>query len=221
MPSLLTRWWRRFQNRVRVWAIETRTVCGFAVDVENYRTDIQTQTVVARLQEALELIGRLDPRRLRRLRHDVARFWIVRYPTRGAFFPDAKICMVELTFLARTDLSIAQIAACIVHEGAHARLHSAGVRQERLQRSAEERFCRRAELAFASLLPADLAQPVLLRASDTIAASDEEAAPDIDWAEAFRRQREVDIQSSRIPRWLKRLRLARIARERASSSGAA
>ena len=56
--------------------------------------------MLARLDEALALIERYQPWRLTHLRRDLARFWVVRYPCRGAYFPDSRTCMTELTFLA-------------------------------------------------------------------------------------------------------------------------
>lgn len=220
MRPLIVPWLQRIQHRLRKWALDTRTISGFTVEVENHRVDIQTDAVATKLKDAFELIERCDPRMLRRIRRDIARFWVVRYPTRGAYFPAQRVCMIELTFLASADFSPAQIAACIIHEGAHARLRAAGVKTATLPRGREERFCRKAELVFAASLPVELARPVIERAQEAILGSDEDAAPQVDWKEAFRRQREVDVQSARQPRWLKRARLARIARERDRASGA-
>jgi len=220
MPGFFSAWLSSLRRRVRLSAMESREVCGFPVDVENSRFDIETQTVVTKLEAALQTIQQFDPRRFRRLRSDIHRLWVVRYPCRGAFFPDQRICMVELTFLARPDMTPAQVAASIVHEGAHARLFSARVKRERLTPAREERFCRRAEVAFAHTLPVELAAPVLSRAEGAIEGSDDDAAPTIDWHEAARRQREADIQALPVPPWLKRVLLHRVARERSRSTGA-
>ena len=56
--------------------------------------------------------------------------------------------MTELTFLARTDITAAPVAASILHEGMHARVHAMGVDAESRDRAREERICRRAELDF-------------------------------------------------------------------------
>ncbi len=220
MPNPLREWFRRFQDRLRKWAVITVTLRDFTVDVENYRRDIRTDEVVNRLNEALGLIEQYYPRCLRRLRHDVSRFWVVRYPTRGAFFPGQRVCMIELTFLARPEFSVAEIAACIVHEGAHARLHASGLDLEALARGREEMFCRRRELDFASRLPTELAAPVVARASGVLAGSPENAAPEIDWAEALRRQREVDAQTAPMSDSARRRHMAQIAKERARDHGA-
>ena len=167
-------------------------VHGFRVAVENSRADITTQSVLTRLDEALELIGRHQPWRLAHLRRDVARFWIVRYPCRGAYFPDTRTCMTELTFLARTDITAAPVASSIVHEGMHARTFQMGIRPESHDPAREERICRRAELEFGLSLPAELGEPVVLRARQSLDLPDEAVAPVIDWTEARRRQDAID-----------------------------
>src|SRR5947199_8803152 len=106
---------------------ELHDVRGFRVVVENSRPDIETAVVLGRLDEALALIERYQPWRLAHLRRDLSQFWIVRYPCRGAFFPQTRTCMTELTFLARTDITAAPVASSIVHEGMHARVHAIGV----------------------------------------------------------------------------------------------
>ncbi|MBK9408902.1 MAG: hypothetical protein IPN47_12820 [Gemmatimonadetes bacterium] len=51
----------------------------------------------------------------------------MRYACRGAYFPDDRVCMTELTFLNRRDITAAPVAASIVHEGMHARVDCMGV----------------------------------------------------------------------------------------------
>jgi len=176
---------------------ELHEIRGFRVVVENSRPDIATATVLARLDEALELIERHQPWRLAHLRRDLAQFWIVRYACRGAFFPQTRTCMTELTFLARTDITAAPVASAIVHEGIHARVHAMGVRAETRDSAREERLCRRAELEFGQALPFELGAPVVERAIASLELSDQDVAPQIDWAEAQRRQDAVDREAAR------------------------
>jgi len=96
---------------------EQYVVRGFHVVVENTRPDIETTVVLRRLDDALALIESVQPWRFAHLARDVDRFWIVRYPCRGAFFADTRTCMTELTFLARTDITAAPVASSILHEG--------------------------------------------------------------------------------------------------------
>ena len=180
---------RRFARARNTGAYDVR---GFRVVVENTRPDIETPTVLARLDEALGLIERYQPWRLTHLRRDLAEFWIVRYPCRGAYFPQSRRCMTELTFLARTDITVAPVAASILHEGMHARVHRMGVSMESRDAAREERICRRAELEFGLSLPVELGAPVVERARASLELSDEDVAPAIDWAEAQRRQDAID-----------------------------
>jgi hypothetical protein len=178
-------------------AAEHYVVRGFPVVVENSRPDIATPVVLQRLDEALGLIARYQPWRFAHLRRDVDRLWIVRYPCRGAFFPDTRTCMTELTFLARTDITAAPVASSILHEGMHARVNAMGVSPVNRDMAHEERICRRAELAFGQALPPELGQPVVERAEASLLLADDDVAPAIDWAEAQRRQDAVDAAARR------------------------
>ena len=86
--------------------VEAFDVRGFTVYVENTRPDIETAAVIRRLDEALGLIERTQPWRLAHMRRDLSHFLVIRYACRGAFFPDQRACMTELTFLARTDITV-------------------------------------------------------------------------------------------------------------------
>jgi hypothetical protein len=131
-------------------------VRGFRVIVENSREDIATSDVLARLHDSLELIDQHQPWRLRHLERDLKQFLVARFPCRGAYFPEERTCMTELTFLARRDISPATVASSIVHEGMHARVDRMGVSREMRDRAREERLCRRAELDFGRALPPEL-----------------------------------------------------------------
>lgn len=175
------------------------SVSGFRVVVDNTRPDIATADVLARLDEALVLIEQYQPWRLCHLRRDLVQFLVARYPCRGAYFPHERTCMTELTFLARRDITAAPVAASIVHEGVHARVHRMGERLgtqwDERGRAREERLCRKAELAFGRVLPAALGGPVIERAVASLALPDEGVAPAIDWDVALRRQEAVDRAS--------------------------
>src|SRR5678815_3508709 len=119
-----------FGDDTPVASAEVHSVRGFRVVVENSRADIDTASVVSRLDEALVLIETYQPWRLRHLRRDLREFWIVRYPCRGAYLPGERRCMTELTFLARRDITAAPVASSIIHEGIHARVDCMGVRRE-------------------------------------------------------------------------------------------
>ena len=178
--------------------MEQYTIRGIRVAVENTRPDIATADVLERLDEALGLIERYQPWRLRHLQRDIRQISVVRFPCRGAYVPAERAVVTELTFLARRDITAAPVASSIVHEGMHARAHRAGVRPNR-DMSREERMCRRAELAFGQSLPPELAGPVIERAVASLALGDAEVAPTVDWSEAKRRQDAIDRAASAGP----------------------
>jgi hypothetical protein len=171
---------------------ELHEVRGFEVIVENSRPDIATADVLSRLDDALQLIERVQPWRMAHLRRDLAGFLVTRYPCRGAYFPDSRACMTELTFLARRDITAAPVASSIIHEGMHARAHQFGVRPESRDIAHEERICRRAELDFGLSLPPELGAPVVERARASLELEDAEVAPTIDWSVALERQEAID-----------------------------
>jgi hypothetical protein len=165
---------------------------GFTVVVENTRPDIATADVLQRLDESLALVEEYQPWRLRHLRRDLDHIRVIRFPCRGAYFPEHRACMVELTFLARRDIGPETVASTIVHEGMHARVHRMGVDATSRDHAREERICRRAELEFGQSLPPTIGAPVVERAMASLQLDDSDVAPDIDWQEALRRQQDVD-----------------------------
>jgi hypothetical protein len=167
-------------------------VRGFTVVVDNTRPDISTDDVLMRFDEALELIERYQPWRLAHLRRDLSHFLIVRFACRGAFVPDQRACITELTFLNRRDITAAPVASSILHEGMHARVHAMCEPGRLRDLAREERLCRRVELEFGQSLPPELGAPVIQRAAESLQLADNEVAPEIDWAEAQRRVRSVD-----------------------------
>jgi hypothetical protein len=177
------------------------TIRGIPVDVRNTRPDIATEDVLRRLDQSLGLIERYAPHHFRRLRRDFARIVIERYACRGAYFPDQHTCMVELTFTVNPDFTPSQIAATILHEAMHARLHRLGFQLEMADRARQERFCRRAEIEFGLAVPDGA--PIVQRAMAALREPDEVVAPSIDPALAARRVAQADVAALRAPNWLK------------------
>jgi hypothetical protein len=172
-------------------AVATARMHGLEVRVENTRPDVDTADVLARLGEALGLIAGHTPHYWRHVRRDFTRLLVARYPCRGAYFPDTGTCLVELTFVVNRDFTPAQVAATVLHEGMHARLHRLGFPLEMEERARQERFCRRAEVEFGRLVPGG--GPVVERALGILAdATDAEVAPVIDPALAARRVAAAD-----------------------------
>ena len=165
---------------------------GFRVVLENSRTDISSPEVLKRLDESLALVEQYQPWRLRHLRRDLLAIRVQRFPCRGAYFRGERVCMIELTFLARRDIGPATIASTIVHEGMHARCDRFCDPSTPRDLAREERICRRAELDLGKALPADIGAAVVERAEASLALSDTDVAPDIDWNEAMRRVADAD-----------------------------
>jgi hypothetical protein len=196
---------------------EDRVIRGLSVTLINTRPDVDSEDVFARLDEALGLIERYQPSHRRRMRRDFSRIQVRRFPCRGAYFPDTRICLVELTFVVNRDFTPTQVAATILHEAMHARLDNAGVKYDPADAAKHERFCRRAEVEFGMLAPDGA--PVVDRALASLASADDEVAPVIDWELAGRRVGEADLASLSAPSWMKRAIARRAGLGDASDAG--
>ncbi|HEX2636502.1 MAG TPA: hypothetical protein VHL81_05205 [Gemmatimonadales bacterium] len=174
---------------------ERRVIDGLAVTVINTRPDIDTEAVLSRLATALGLIRRYTPHYYRHLGRDFAGILVKRYECRGAYLVEPRICLVELTFVVNPDFSEAQVAATILHEAMHARLHRLGVAVGSADRARQERFCRRAEVEFGRLVPGG--EPIVQRARASLALADAEVAPEIDRSLAAERIARVDVEAMR------------------------
>jgi hypothetical protein len=169
-------------------------VRGIPVVLHNTRPDIDTDDVLSRLDRALALIERYVPHHFRHLKRDFAYIVVQRFACRGAYFHERRACLVELTFTVNPDFSDAEVAATILHEAMHARLHELGFPLEMADRARQERFCRRAEIEFGQSVPNG--ERVVERARWTVDLSDEEVAPVIDPDLAAQRIAEVDRQAA-------------------------
>jgi hypothetical protein len=176
----------------------SRTIRGIRVDVVNTRPDIDTKQVLRRADAVLALVERYQPWRVSHLRRDLAMILVQRFACRGAYFPDIRACLLELTFMVNPSFSDAQVAATLVHEGMHARLdrfcEHFGVPPFPHQRARHERICRRAELEWGLAVPDG--GPVVQRALESLALDDEDVAPEVDWREAARRVAQIDREAS-------------------------
>jgi hypothetical protein len=188
----LSQQWQRFAESL---ITQRRQIRGLPVRVINTRRDIDTAQVLERLTQALDLIATYAPRRFRRLQQDFAGIVVRRFPCRGAFFPEPRECLVELTFTVNPRHTIAEIAASIVHEATHARVARMCGPLPPEQRAREERLCRRAELELGLALPDGAV--VVERARNSLTLPDREVAPAVDWAEGARRVAAIDAQSRR------------------------
>jgi hypothetical protein len=181
---------------------ETKIIDGIRVDVLNTREDVSTERVFQRAEAVIGRVREYQPWRLAHMRRDLAGIVVMRYACRAAYFPDQRLCMLELTFMANDQFSDSQVAASFVHEGMHARLDRLtakyGVTPFAAARARHERICRRAELDFGLAVPDGA--PVVQRAVESMRLADEEVAPEIEWGEAGRRIAEVDRAQALSPR---------------------
>ena len=187
---MLAELFRLFAGKPEPASATSHEVLGIPVVVYNTRPDIDTRAVVARLERSLSLIERYVPHHFRHLKRDFAYIVVRRFACRGAYFHEQRACLAELTFTVNPDFSDAEVAATILHEAMHARLHALGFPLEMEDRARQERFCRRAEIEFGKLVPGG--ERVVERAQWTSDLSDEEVAPDIDPRLAEERVAEAD-----------------------------
>jgi hypothetical protein len=178
---------------------ESRIVEGIRVDVINTRDDVDTERVFRRAEAVIRRVAEYQPWRLAHIRRDLAGILVKRYPCRGAYLVGQRICLLELTFMANESFSDSQVAACLIHEGMHARLDTLGekygVTPFAQARARHERICRRAELDFGLAVPDGA--PVVQRATESMLMADDEVAPTIEWEEASRRVAAADEGAKR------------------------
>ena len=181
-----------FAGRAESPPVEHHVVHGLPVRVVNSRPDIRTAEVLERLTAALDLVAQYAPARYRRLRQDLSGFVVQRFACRGAFFPDSRECLVELTFTVNPRHALPEIAASIVHEATHARVAAMCRTRPGERHAREERLCRRAELELGLALPDG--EVVVRRAREALTMADRDVAPAVDWGEAARRVADVDAE---------------------------
>jgi hypothetical protein len=204
---------KAFLRRAGADLPEQRTIRDLVVTLINTRPDIDSEDVFARLDMALGLIEQYQPWHFRRMHRDFSRIQVRRFPCRGAYFPETRICLVELTFVVNREFTPTQVAATILHEAMHARLDNAGVKYDPAAAARHERFCRRAEVEFGMVAPDGA--PVVERALASLASADDEVAPVIDWELAGRRVAEADLEALSAPDWMKRAIARRVGMDRA------
>jgi hypothetical protein len=119
----------------------------------------------------------------------------VRFPCRAAYLPVLRVCLIELTFLVHPDITAAQVAASIVHEGEHARIEAENGGRAGPTPAETERRCREAEIEFGLAVPGG--EAVVARARGALGLADDEVAPAIDWELAAERVAEVDFREGR------------------------
>ena len=155
--------------------------------VENRGRGVETPALLSRLSISLGWIERYQPWRLRNMRRDIAQILIGPWPRRGAFLTDTGTCVLDLAFLAGRESSPASVAATLIHEGMHARIHRRGIVYDGSTKGRQERICIRAQLEFGQSLPEELGAGVVRRALDHLGAEDGDISQGISWTEMRRK----------------------------------
>jgi hypothetical protein len=113
------------------------------------------EPILERVVEALHLIKIHDPRRYRRLKKDMDRVMVTLATSSALAHFDLRLraCVLSEEFVGSDDSRPEMIAATIVHEATHARLHTCGISNKEPLRTRIEAACFRREIAFAAKLP--------------------------------------------------------------------
>lgn len=108
-----------------------------------------------KVDQALQAIAEYDRPRYAHIRKDMQRIWIGPIPSyaRGQWIEELRLCMLRDTFVGSNEVSVAYVAALIVHEGVHARLFRTGVEFDERTRPRIERLCIESQIAFAHKHP--------------------------------------------------------------------
>jgi len=104
----------------------------------------------AKVQRALEMIERYDPRRLTRIRHDVRS---IGGTAGGPHEYHHSIRAIMLSWPGVLQESATELAMTIIHEATHGRISDRGIRYEEPMRGRIEAACVAQEAAFARRLP--------------------------------------------------------------------
>lgn len=195
--DLVERWRVQAMRTLQGFATEKRVLRGIPVTLVNTRPDIASELVFRRLDTALGLIELYQPKAFAQIKLDFSRIHVARFPCRGAFFPDTRTCLTELTFIVNPDFTEAQVASSIVHEGMHARVHALE-ESDPAQRPDEERLCRQAELEFGMAIPNG--EAIVQRALESLALGDADVAPVIDWQQAQQAVADADARATPVDR---------------------
>lgn len=151
-----------------------------------------------RVAAALEVIEKVDPRRLRRLRAYVRRLVVWQQPFAFASFnPRGSTIFLDSEFVLGYSPEI--LSSFIVHEATHARLHACGVSDVNRNYAAIERRCFLEQLSYLQRMPRT--ENIRQWVSERLIALESRPSKD-DEEKAMRAQRVTFIRSIGLPRWI-------------------
>ena len=134
----------------------------FAVSRKHSRGDIKIamlfdkndSAIASKIDQALNLISKFDPRRYRQIKRDVKRIWIAAAPGYCAqWIDELQTCILDTDYFRRIDISASEMATTIIHEATHARLDKFKIGYSEEIRVRVEQICFKSEIAFAKRLP--------------------------------------------------------------------
>ncbi|MGA2788088.1 MAG: hypothetical protein ABSF60_11225 [Verrucomicrobiota bacterium] len=135
----------------------------FAISRKHNRNDVKVAMLSPgknypaaslKIDQALNLISKYDPRRYLQIRRDVKKIWISATPGYCANWMDElQMCTIDSNYFYRDNVSASEIALTIIHESTHARLCKLKIEYTEDIRDRVERVCIKSEIAFAKRLP--------------------------------------------------------------------
>jgi hypothetical protein len=185
-------------QRYRAWLFrraKSRIVDGIPVGIDLTEAT-QFQAILGKLESALELLGRHDPRALAVLRREAAGIFV--FATAGAhaeWWRDVGLVVMQHEYVSDPATSPPEIAATLVHEATHAWLEHLGFQYTVERRARIESICIRRALRFARRLPCG---------SDLVArlAQQLPVDPHSLTDEAFQRRVRAELERLGVPNWL-------------------
>lgn len=162
--------------------------------------DIEPRGAVASISAALLELARADPLRMSRVRRFLRRVVVVDHVPGGLYEPVLDACLLGPKLVLSGDRT--RIAAVIVHESTHARLHHCGFRYDSASRQRQEMLCVAESARF--LRKAGMPE----RAEEQEARLARELASENPWFTDERRREAADtaLKQHGAPGWIRRIR---------------
>jgi hypothetical protein len=116
--------------------------------------ELNEQSALPRIQDALRLIKQQSPLHYSRVVQHLKRVWVHLVPHgNGCYYRSLDACMLDPRYVRSEATKLEEIASTIVHEATHARLERWGISYDEDKRIRIEAICRRRELEFLARLP--------------------------------------------------------------------
>jgi hypothetical protein len=196
----------RLVDHLLLWMAEQMTVLG--VQLSSFSLQQQYRPVFfGRVQRALELIARYEPRRFERIRRDVG---TIRGIAGGPNFYQHAGRAIHLSLPTVLSTSSADLAMTIVHEATHGRIDDRGIQYYNENRARIEAACVRQEAIFARSLPG----------GEALAESEVKKLENPWWSDQALDEGRLRLaEAEELPAWLIRHIERRLARRAARVSG--